>query len=261
MTDSVPAQPQVMTLDALEKLDNQGVTIHWAIQYGEPPPISSHASPHSFVCRNGKVYWVKATAQNGLAAELIAGRLAKLAGAGPDAQVIYVSIGIVPQAAQHLVGIVVGIEEQRGTINARQLQQLVTQGLGAGLADASSRARVVCFQSWIGVSDSQVLVNPTHGLVYSIDHGAAFGNLDPQEPVVVVTQIPGISDDLGRSRADVDSALKTIERISDADILGVVSCIPEEVAWNADRGRRLQIANWLASRRGQLRKVMSTWAQ
>jgi hypothetical protein len=68
-----------MDRDDLLRLDAQGVEQLLALAYAGPPRAGSHSTPHAFVCSDGKTYWVKRSAQQGLVAELVAGRVAALA--------------------------------------------------------------------------------------------------------------------------------------------------------------------------------------
>jgi len=121
----------------------------------------THAQPNTFVCADGKTYWVKGRAQQGLVAELIAGRLAAKVGAGPLARVIRVPHEALPTGGQaaHLEGVIVGLEDVPNTVNGRELAGILGPGvLPAAGIDPVSRALVFVFQTWIGVGDTQVLV-------------------------------------------------------------------------------------------------------
>jgi hypothetical protein len=76
-----------MEQNALSALDARGYTVLDALAHGGLGR-TTHAAPNTFVCSDGKTYWVKGRAQQGLVAELIAGRLADKVGAGPSARVI-----------------------------------------------------------------------------------------------------------------------------------------------------------------------------
>ena len=69
-----------------------------------------------------------------------------------------------------------GTEDQPDTINARDIDGFIRQGgqYDPLAIDPMSRARTIAFQTWIGVGDTQVLVNATNGQVMSIDHGECF---------------------------------------------------------------------------------------
>jgi hypothetical protein len=249
-------------LDALTAVDARGYEVLDALTYGrQRSPTFSQAC--TFVCVDSKTYWVKASAQQGLVAELIAGRLAALTGAGPAARIIRVPPEARPAdgSADHLSGVIVGSEDERNTVNARDLQPLLGSGqFNPGLVDAGSRALVVAFQTWIGVDDTQVLINMKTGQVRSIDHGACFGStgqLTP--PTLIALPIPGVADDVGRDQASVENAVTRIESVTDRQLIEVVTRIPVGDPWRGPSDRRLEIANWLAFRRDQLREVMRRW--
>lgn len=249
--------------DALSALDRRGYTVLEALTHAGHSSPSTHARPNAFICIDGKTYWLKGNAQQGLVAELIAGRLAHKAAAGPVARIIRVAPEALPPGgeADHLEGITVGSEDQTETVNARDLQPFVASGqFQSGVVDAASRARVIAFQTWLGVGDAQVLVHLTRGTVFSIDHGDCFGTTGADaDPAVVVTGVPGVANDLGKEAAHVEAALQRIEAIADRDILEAVSCIPAGASWQSPVDRRLEIANWLAYRQGRLREVMESW--
>lgn len=263
MDDSADSARLNFSVDGLAQLDQSPLEVVEAIKYGRPPPSDTHATPHCFVCDDGKSYWLKAQAQNGLAAELISGRLAELARAGPNAKIVTVEAQVLTNdtSAHRFNGSVVGIEDRPGTFNSKDLPRLIQSGsIPALKIDPAARARVVAFQTWIGTSgDPQVLVNPVNGLVHSVDHGHVFGDLSQSAPNLVVTPIHGVDDSYGNSVDDVDLAVSIIESISDEEILKAVARVYQGNGWNADRTRRFEIAKWLSARRDQLRKVMQQW--
>ncbi len=253
-----------MDKDDLLKLDERGVEHLLALAYDRPPPVGSHSNPHAFVCSDGKTYWVKRNVQQGLVAELVAGRVAALAGAGPIARVVEVPHAALPAGgvANHLVGTGVGTLDRRGAENARHLQQfLPPQGqFDPATVDSASRARVIAFQSWIGAGDSQVLIDLATGEVLSVDHGECFGSADTlSDPAPIVTDIPGVSSDHGRTRRLIDRAVKAIQALTDRQLLEAVACVPNLPDWRGDADRRLTIAVWLAHRRDRLGEVMQSW--
>ena len=76
---------------ALNKLDGRGYTVLEAITDANLGQPQTYSRPNAFICVDGKTYWVKAKAQQGLVAELITGRLAARVGAGPIAKIIRVT--------------------------------------------------------------------------------------------------------------------------------------------------------------------------
>lgn len=252
-------------LDSLSALDRRGYLVLEALTHAGRLSSSSHARPNAFIAIDGLTYWVKASAQQGLVAELVAGRLAARAGAGPTSRIIRVTpeaTAANPEAA-HLQGVVNGSQDVTNAINARDLGPLIgTGGFAPGAIDPASRARVVAFQTWLGVGDAQVLVGLTNGVVYSLDHGDAFGNTASDEsPTIILTDIPGVSADVGRETVHIEAAVGRIEAVSDSDILEAVAGIPTGDPWRSPAARRLEIAEWLVRRRAQLRGVMMAWVR
>jgi hypothetical protein len=243
----------------LEAFDNEGVDIVDAVAYDRPPPGGSHASPHAFVFPGGRTCWVKRTAQQGLCAELVAGRIGSLVDAAPKAYVVNVDGSIAPPEAVHLVGVGVGMEDAPGMENLRHLGHLVPSGmLDPTKLDLSSRVRVLAFQTWLGVGDTQILVDLRNGRLLSIDHGEWCPDPSSQtDPAIVPT--PGVADDVGRDRTHVDDAVDRIESVDDEAVLEAVARMPDDSDWNSTFDRRYAIAEWLAFRRGRLREVMRRW--
>jgi hypothetical protein len=248
----------------LQARDANGWAVIRALSHDRAPPTQSHAAPHAFVCSNGRTYWVKSRAQQGLVAELVSGRLAGGLGVGPSAHVIEVPSAALPGdgSAGHLVGTGVGTEDFRDNVNSRDIAPFMQSGaFDPKKIDAASRAAVVVFQSWVGAGDAQVLLNLTTGRVSTIDHGECSGNLAKSAPTPLVTDIPGVGPDAGRDTKFVEASVGRIEAISDEQLLDAVAGVPNVGEWRADENRRLQIAQWLASRRDELRTVMMAWAK
>jgi len=244
-------------------LDVQGYVVLEAITTAPLAPSRSHSKPNALVAIDGKTYWVKGDVQQGLVAELIAGRLASKVGAGPLARIIRVTSAALPAdgSASHLEGVVCGVEHLENVVNARDLQPFIAGGkLPASAIDPPSRARAVVFQTWLGVGDQQVLVSLTNGHVYSIDHGDCFGDLSRPLPIrPVVTSIPGVGDGLGNEPALVRVVVSAIEAVSDVDLLNAVSKVPAGDAWRSPTDRRLKVAAWLAERRDNFCAAMAGW--
>jgi len=251
------------TADRLLALDAQGYVVIEALTIAGLSPSPTASRPNAFVGIDGKTYWVKAGVQQGLVAEVIAGRLASRVGVGPAARILRVTTDALPSdgSANHLEGVVCGIEHLEGVVNCKDLSPLIANGqFTAGAIDPASRAKTVVFQTWLGVGDQQVLVNLTNGRVSSIDHGDCFGHLANAVPIdLVIAPIPGVSDSVGRDRLLVESAVSLIEGVSDRELLGVVSQIPSGDAWRSPTDRRLAIGEWLAVRRDNLRVAMGRW--
>ena len=245
-------------------LDQTGYKVFDAVTTASLHVNPTFSRPNAFVCIDGKTYWVKGKAQQGLVAELIAGRLASLVGAGPRAEVIRVMPEILPPdgSLNHLAGVVVGSLDQVGSVNSRELSPLLAGGeFRANAVDPQSRARTTVFHTWLGMSDAQVLISLTDGKVMSIDHGDCFGILeDPAgKPVVIRVDIPGVDQNVGREERYVLPAVDRIEAVTESDMLEAVARIPAGGQWRSSAERRLAIGRWLIQRQQQVRGVMSAW--
>lgn len=248
--------------ESIAKLDDKGYRPLLAHTPGlESAPSST--KPRTFVCDDGKKYWLKASAPSGLAAELIAGRLAKALGAGPGAQVIFVPTAALPVdgSAAHLQGLVVGLENELNVVNRDQLAALAAGMFDRKLIDAGSRALSVAFQTWIACGDGpQFLVNTTTFAVRSIDFGDSLPVGAPGgTPALRVAPIPGVDQAFGSDPKHVEAAVRAIEGVTDQQIVAAVARVPDEPGWNGAIGRRVSIANWLAERRSKVREVMKSW--
>ncbi len=146
-------------------------------------------------------------------------------------------------------------------MNARELQPLLAGGqFDPGSIDPRSRALVVAFQSWLGVGDTQVLINFRDGRVRSIDHGECFSKTSTNvAPTLVVVSIPGIADTVGKERYAVEAAITAVERVTDHDLMELVAQVPAGEPWRGPVARRAQIASWLSDRRSQIRALMEAW--
>jgi hypothetical protein len=253
-----------VTLDfgRLEELERRGYTVLDAVTPDGRASGSTHSRPTAFLCIDAHVYWTKGNVQQGLIAELISGRLAARLGAGPIARIVRVPVELTSPGGQpDQVGVLVGSLDVEDTVNARDLTVLGASLPSKGI-DAPSRARVVAFQTWLGIGDAQVLVRLTDGFVFSIDHGDAFGSLSAStDPSPIVTDIPGVTSDVGRRRGDIMPAVAAIEAVTDRDLIETVAQIPSGAAWRSELTRRKDIVAYLAHRRDRLKEVMATWAQ
>jgi hypothetical protein len=238
------------------------ITAVLAIAYGGEPPNDSHASPHRVVAINGKTYWIKAVAQGGLEVELVAGRLAHALSVGPLAEVVDVPTQALPADGRlaRLQGRMVGSIDHRDTVNARYLDGLVADGtLDVSVIDVGSRASVIAFQTWIGASDEQVLVNLKTGRILSIDHGDCLPD-GGQLMRVVVAPIPGLSADIGRDFSLLRNTLTKILQVTEDDLIAAVSGIPDGNGWNGSVERRFRIVDGLLDRQSRLEEVLRAWA-
>jgi hypothetical protein len=250
-----------MDADQLKALDAAGYNVVEAVAHVKGPPQGSHANPHAFACLDGKTYWVKAQAQQGLCVELVAGRLAAKVGAGPMAKIIHVPNEALPSdgSANHLAGLLVGVQDEEGLVNIKDLGLMGVSNLQAESVRPRDRANVVVFQSWMSVSDQQMLLDLRSGRLVSIDHGECFSDTNAVDPTLIVTDIPGVPAAHGKTKEHVAPALEQVESVSDADLLSVVAQMPSGSPWNADASRRLAIAKCLAGRRDRLRGAIEGW--
>lgn len=251
-----------MELDDLRSRDEADFEPLYAITYVETDPTGTSTNPRPFICSDGKTYWLKGEAQQGLVAELIAGRLAAQLDVGPVAAIVRVPSAALPEdgSADRVKGVVVGIKDEPNCENARNLGALLGTQFDPAQIDQASRGHTVVFQTWLGVSDSQVLVSLGTGRVFSFDHGDVFGTLDPpQDPSLIVTDIPGVDAQVGRSREHVEEMVSRVESLLDSELLEAVARVPDGAAWNSGLDRRLQIARFLRHRRDRIRVVTEQW--
>lgn len=245
----------------LAALDQEGYSVIDAVTHVHAPRQGSLASPHAFACMDGKIYWVKRASQEGLVAELVAGRLAGLTQAGPPARIVRVPPEALPLdgSAAHLEGVLVGFEDIRGAINARELSLMGVTGLDPTCVRGDRRALVVAFHTWLNVADAQVLIDMSNGTLATIDFGAAFSGFPQPDPQLIVVDIPGLPADFGHAPELVAAAADRIEAITDAQLVHAVAGIPTGTDWRADGNRRLALAEQIAIRRAKVRSVMERW--
>jgi hypothetical protein len=248
--------------ERIDQLDGRGYVVLDAITF-DNRRSASLAEACACVAIDGKTYWLKSKSQQGLVSELISGRLAAVTRAGPGAQVLHVTPEVRPRdgSCDHIDGIVMGSEDEDGTVNSKDLGQLLLDGRFDGdLTNPQSRALVVAFQTWLGVGDAQVLVRLTDGVVMSIDHGDAFGNVeDRTDPPLVIAPIPGVADGHGSSPGLVAQAAKTIEGVSERMIAEAVAQVPIGERWKSPVDRRAKIAEYLIYRQPKVRSAMAAW--
>lgn len=249
-----------LTIEQLAELDSKGYRPILAIT---PAGISTKnpntfASPLRFICEDGKVYWVKGSAQKGLSAELISGRLAHLVGAGPIAEIVNVPENIfgLSGSDKEKEGIRVGIADVPNSDNLRVLQG----NLSEVNFDNHSRALTTVFQTWICATDNQVLVDETKGIIRTIDHGEAFGDLNPQGIINVVhLELPGVPLMSPELKTTFPDAIRKITQVSNQQIMEAVSRIPDGDKWNGAQEYRYSIYGYLKARRDLLEEVFNQW--
>jgi hypothetical protein len=246
------------------ELERKGYIV-WEAVSADGRSSQTHSRSCVFVCVDGNAYWVKATAQQGLVSELIGGRLARLAHRAPTVAVIRVTPEALPVDidCSHLTGVVFGSQDLDGAENARDLGPLIgDRKFEPKVVNHPARARVIAFQSWLGVGDAQILVRLADGGLFSFDHGDAFQNAaDRSDPTPIVVDIPGVDPAVGRRRGDMAVAVKEIEDITDDQIIAAVSNVPHgQDPWQSPVARRAEIVEYLIHRRSRLRDALMGWS-
>ncbi len=164
-------------------------------------------------------------------------------------------------ALMRFQGVWVGSRHIEGAVNLDDWARQTRSGAILPNIDAWSRAGIVAFHTWINASDEQVVVRMADGRLYSIDHGDCFRTLMPGRPSrIVVVQLFGVPDDLGRDWSLIEPHVSRIENLTEDEILAFVAGIPDEPGWGAMFERRLDIAKWLIDRQPHLREELSKWA-
>jgi hypothetical protein len=247
--------------DELARLDAQAAPPVRALNYDRPPPGGSLATPHAFVCSDGRTYWLKRSAQDGLIAELAAGRIGAQVGAAPNANPVDLPSHALPVSgvANHLLGLCVGIADEPGMENFKDIAATVAGGqLDESRLDPAAVARVIAFQTWVGADDTQILVELRSGKLLSIDHGQlkALNALNTPPQIVIAT---GIAGTVGREPRFMRPAVERIEQVTDEDLLRAVARAPNDAQWNAPPDRRLALAQSLRLRRDALRETLKQW--
>ena len=246
----------------LRRLDAAGVN---AVIARAPAPHDlqlTYSGPRAFLCSDGTIRWLKHKAQQGLLVEVIGGRLANAVAAGPSCCPVLVTseaiageLGLV-----RFRGHVAGVDHRPGAESSKRLIRLLGAAGTSLPIDSPSRAVAAAFQTWLDVSDPQVLINTLTGTVESFDHGDTFGELRKGPPSrVVIAKLPGSPSRLGFTYAELDMAVRRIEALTDLEILEAVAGVPDEPGWQASFARRLAIAEWLIKRKGRLREVLLGW--
>ncbi len=252
-----------ITKELLENLDGRAYQVVQMITHGGRKS-STLSDSNTFVGIDGKVYWVKSKSQQGLVAELVAGRLAAVLGVGPPTRIVHVPEEAIPASGEgtHLVGLGVGSEDMTGTVNTKDLPGVLgPAAFDPKSIDARSRTMVTAFRTWIGATgDPQALVNLQDGTVYTIDHGDCFADVTGQaDPAVTLVAIHSVPDDVGKDEYSVKAAVRRIKHMGDTVILEAVAAMPFGGPWQSPVDRRLAIAQWLAYRRDRMEEVMLKW--
>jgi hypothetical protein len=252
-------------LNHLSELDRRGVKRLTALAFvPQAARPMTFAKPRQYVCDDGGAYWLKRDGQRGLLLEVIAGRIGARLGVAAKAAVVGVSSAAAQQdpCCTHLEGTCVGSLDLPGVDNvSRDLAHTFVNGVlppsVVSRIDSHQRALVVVFQTWLHLADTQAFLEMASGRLYSADHG----DWGP-DVAAPTTRTVIFTDGLPRDRpptSAIDAAVARVQAFSDEVLLEDVSRIPDDPGWQADAGRRLQVAEWLASRRDCLDGVMATW--
>ena len=252
-----------ITQELLENLDGRGYQVIDVLTHGGRQS-ATFSNSNTFIGVDGKVYWVKISAQQGLVAELVAGRLAAVIGVGPPTKIVRVPAEAIPSGGEggHLIGLGVGAADLPGTVNTKDLAPLLgTNAFRAESIDPRARTMVTTFRTWIGATgDPQALINLQDGSVFTIDHGDCFADVaNLSDPTVTIVAIPSVKDEVGKDEYSVGAAARRIKEVSDQQILDSVARMPFGGPWQSPVDRRLQIAKWLAYRRERIEEVMNKW--
>lgn len=248
----------------LRQLDRVGFQPIYVLTCEPDEVEQTFAAPVKVVCSDGQMYWLKARAQDGLLSEIATARLNKRLGTGPEGRIVEVPASVFwnePRLGRFIHSSV-GVRHLPETASTREIRALLGRGrFDARLVDAESRARVIASQTWFNIDDAQVRVGLRDGRVHSVDHGAALdARLKGRPTRIVVTEIPGVSPDLGRDWSVMRPAIELIESVSEAEILAAVSSMPNDGSWRATFARRIAVAEWLIRRQKNIGEVMQAWS-
>lgn len=228
-----------------------------AIAYAGPTGYRTYAPPHRFVGTDARTYLVKPRAQEGLGAELIAGRIGAFLGIAAETIVMEIGAASLPRngSLDHFSGPQLAMRELEPVFNN---EELVAYGMSPlrDQVDWDSWSLVLCFQSWLYVRDAQAVLRWTDGKVFSVDHGNCFFELakGPTTGVVAPSlhSVSGTRFDASRLHA----AVREIELIPEQILLELVSNVPDGDNWRMPIERRLRIAEWLLRRQPSVRDVL-----
>ena len=241
---------------ALRGLNMQGLSPLMALTWAGFAPVETAFRPAKLICSDGNAYWVKSDVQDGLIAELVAGRIAACLGAGPDANVIFVDESLGSYLTPPAFGYAVGIQDVSNAVNARDVHTLGVPHL-LGMLDGASMARVVAFQTWLGILDNQLMILPD-GRVVSIDHGACFDDRSMLNPMTVRV-VPGVYYGVAKNQEFLEPVISQIEAFSMDKLITAASRVPDEPRWNGSFDRCVKIVNFLDARKSQVRAVLEGW--
>lgn len=250
-------------LDHAEAAGPPEIVVAWTHERG--PRRQTLASPHLFLCDDGKRYWVKTRAQGGLFAELVAGRLGDLTGYAPRARVVEVVGAALPPDLPdvHPLGIFVGIEDIPGALNTKDdLREAIrAQTFAPATLDARSWIAASLFRLWLAAGDAQALVAPDTGHVWSHDHGDAFGAGFTTQIPAAPAYIPIAPGGPPALKEHLLPVLAAVMSVTNDQIVQTVARMPDNGAWQAPRDRRLAVARGLAQRRAEIGRVARGWVE
>ncbi len=274
LTNIAHATPTHSPLDALQFDAHRSKSLY----------VSRVRKTQPFVCCDGKTYWIKHYAEQGLAAEVIGGRLAALVGVGPMTRVIRVDPMILPHDddLNSFGGTLIGSEDIQGPVivdyNIGSVRRtpcplgllgpslcryLGIMGYNPRWVNGAEWSLVIAFLTWLGMLDRQVLVRLTDSRLFTIDYGACFGDVSGASAAnmgIIMPMLEGVDPQLAKNVAHVREAIERIEAVSDTDIVTAVAGVPDEHGWEGSLRRCAAIGQWLSARRGLLRDAMENWA-
>lgn len=224
----------------------------------------TRASPARLICDDGRPYWVKSNESGSqvayrLASELVAGHIAYLLGIGPPVAVVDVCAAAVGdlQDGHNLVGVGFGSQDITG---AESVDMLISQGVVLRL-DLWRVAAVVAFESWLGESDPQGVVDVTNGELYAIDHETWLSQVQPATSLS--PRVPrGLATNLGQRPllTHYQGAVDSIRALTPSQLSSVVESMPFGHPGWADRSTVEQAIDTLDARRNQLdARALSVW--
>jgi hypothetical protein len=244
----------------LEALDQFGTPEVDAVAHLDLPRQGGrYGRPVSYLCSDNQVYWTKTRSQTGLAGEFIANRLAYRLSVGPVSTIVRIAAFVAVSGGTSRA---VGTLAMSDVVSSKELAatgDLAT--FDPRITDPESRARTAVFQSWVDMTDQQVLISTTDGRVYSIDHGDSFRNLLLGPPRMVVAPIPGVRIDWSATREAAVEMAREIEGLLPVEILQAAAATPDEPGWQGMFARRLGIARWLIKRQLPLREEVERWTR
>lgn len=243
--------------EMLRDADYEADDLLIALEEVKRPQEESSNKPVAFRCDDGKTYWLKSSdsmTPHARLSELIAGRLGGLSGLAPRAKVVFAPHESLPEdgSLSYLASYDVGIEDVPGTVNMRDLSAFRTGSFPIDRLDPGSWSQAVVFQTWLGVRDSQVLVDPRGGKIISCDHEHTICQ-NPDYPLIVIAPpVPGMELRKREAEVQIRAAVYTVQRVPFRDLVEAVAVRSDLVDWGSTVRLRLRIAHALDRRRNEL---------